>query len=75
MLDAQAPADDFNMTHMTLYYVDKVRLLHGTYVGEVGGLAEGAFVAHGLEQGLLHGTCVGEVDGLAEGEFGAKTWL
>ena len=54
---------------------------HGTYVGEVDGLTEGAFgdqlledVAHGtIDNGkvaLLHGTCVGtcvgEVDGLCE---------
>ena len=49
-----------------------VALLHGTCVGDVDGLTQGAFDAQGLVHGtidegkvaLLHGTCVGKVYGL-----------
>ena len=62
-----------------------VALLHGTCVGEVNGLTEGALCTYGLAHrlymtnlklykgnvALLHGIYVGEVDGLTECAFGA----
>ena len=57
-----------------------VALQHGTFVGEVDGLIEGAFGAQGLahdahvridedKAALLHGACVNEVDGLTQNAF------